>query len=272
MKPISNSFSAVSRLFVLPALLACAACASAGSTRTSLLSANWTPPSGQRCEVDDTPVVLPTTDALVDSAAVANALPDAPSNGYAIVELRFDTLTAEAETRIVESDIGDAQLASVLRAVSSNLRRQRPLRDLPGDSLEQWRAFVGTLLLRVGLDDGVSLDVGRSEECRPRLTNGPLLQGTISTLWGEVVRINPGLAQPRTTVLKMQLSPTGQVTAASVVKSSGDIRADNVALRVGTIAAFQPALINRKASAVEVTFPVRLELDPGSIRRGRPRR
>lgn len=266
---IPNPFSPASRLLVLAALLLCSACASTGSTRTSLLSPEWRPPPGQTCEVSETPDPLPMTDALVDSAAVANALPDAPSNGYAIIELRFDTLTAEASTLIVESDLSDDVAAAALRAVSSNIRPQRRLRELPGITEEQERAFVGALLLRVGFDHDMSLSVGRSEECRPKLANETFVAGATSTLLAEAIRSNPGLAQSQVVVLEMQLDSTGRVVEAHVAESSGDTRADALALRVARLAVFHPAIINRKRSAVEVSFPVRLRVGRAPPRRGR---
>lgn len=171
----------------------------------------------------------------------------------------------------MESDLANEDAAAVLRAVDSNVRSQRPLRELPGTAEQQWRAFVGTLLLRVEVDHALSLRVGHSEECRPRLTNPGLVVNTLSTLWGEVVRSTPAVARRQEVVLEMQLNAEGRVTEAKVVKGSGDRRADNVAHRAASLAIFQPALTNRRRSAVKVTFPVQFASDAKAARRGVPR-
>jgi TonB family protein len=93
--------------------------------------------------------------------------------------------------------------------------------------------------------------------------------GATSTLLAEAIRSNPGLAQSQVVVLEMQLDSTGRVVEAHVAESSGDTRADALALRVARLAVFHPAIINRKRSAVEVSFPVRLRVGRAPPRRGR---
>lgn len=223
--------------------------------------------------MDETPTILPTSNALVDSAAVVAALrADAQADGYAVVEFAFDTLGALSASRIVESDLADQGTASVLRAVESNVRPQRALRDLPGNPEQQSRAFVGHAAA-AGF-----LRRRRRSACRP-LRGVPPQTHQRNTAAGDAQYPLGRSSQHQS---RSRAAANRRARDAAEPNRSGDGRARGQELgrrssgrrraEGGTLAVFQPAVINRKASAVEVTFPVRLELDPGTPGRGRPRR
>lgn len=241
------------RLAALPLALGLSACASAGGVAgPALLPSGWAPPTGQRCELSDSPQRLPAASEVVDSAALVGELGGARA-GYGLFTLRYDTLGMADTVRLSGGDLPEAVRDTWLRAVSTRVRPESPI---PIQRV-RGRPRGWSALLRIDGGSTPTLRVGRTEECPPALTNARDLARHAEQWFGGFLRQHPAYRRPITVHMRMRVDSTGRVVSAEPVRRSAAIGpVEDIARRVSAQARFHPALLNRQPVGVWVQLPL----------------
>ncbi|MEW5931587.1 MAG: energy transducer TonB [Gemmatimonadota bacterium] len=251
----------------LPFVLGMAACAPAVSSGPALLPAGWSPPQGQRCEVDDAPRQLPAVDQVVDSAALAGDLAGAGTGGHALFTVGYDTLGVADTVRLAGGDLPAATRAAWLQAVTRRVRGRSPF-PVP---VRRGRPESWSVLLRVDAGNAPAFRLGRSEHCPPVLTNGFTVQAYAQQTFAELVRNNPGQRRPARVVMDFVVDSTGAVRDARVHTSNGAPSVDEIARRAVSQGRFQPALLNRVPVSSRNRMPFNFTSGTPESQRGRSR-
>lgn len=257
------------RLPALPlALFGLAACASGGAAPSpgpSLLPSGWTPPPGQRCEVQREPRQLPSAAQLVDSAALVGELAPAPGGGHALFTIAYDSLGVADSVEHAGGDLPLELREGWRGAVEDRLRERSPI---PAP-VAQGRPRGWSVLLRVDAGNPPALRVGRSEECPPALTNSFAVTSYVQQAFADFVRANPVHRRPATVMVRMWVDHTGAVQSAEVTRSSAITQIQEIARHAALRAQFQPAMVNRTPVGVWVTLPIQFVVPAETTRRSR---
>ncbi|HET7274688.1 MAG TPA: TonB family protein [Longimicrobiaceae bacterium] len=196
--------------------------------------------------------VPPTVDLLVDSAALVEAIGEmqGESSGYAISSVSTDSTGAIDDIWIVEESLGDTSSSQILAAITDAARTQTP-----GSS--------STTLLRIDLGDQIRLRTGRSEECRPAMTNREAFAQALTARVAELARTRnfvPG--QTYTSLVWVYVNAEGDVEQIRLREGSRRAEFDRLAISFAPEWEFHPALMNRKPVAVWVAVPVSIRVPP----------
>ena len=213
----------------------------AGQARTQprdLFLTDWHAPGGQRCEVLEKPVPLPS--AAFDTARLYERIAHLDSGSVVLAWAPPDTAwRAEFGPRpdslaIIESTLPDTLAEAIRDTLLAMLNR--PV-NMP-------------LLLRIDLLDHPVLRVAPALVCRPAIIEGD------EERYKRMLRaLRSG---PRRAIVGLVVRPDGSVTEARLRTASGDPRFDATALEAVSLLRFSPGLLNRVPIPVFVAFPVQV--------------
>lgn len=223
-----------------------AACASGASSvdRAAVLLSPAPPPEGRICEVAATPSLLPSAEALVDSARLVDAVRSEQGEpaGYALLSLRFGDQGQLIWVRVLETDLRPAVRDAVQRIVVQTVRPQAP-------------SPTWSVRLKLQTAPSPGLQVGRSEVCRADPHPGSVRitgQTRVVTSTSRVPPAPPPIAMPR---LSLLIDVEGRVRQTRLVASSGDLEVDRQVEEWLQGHPFFPALLDGQAVEAWAQWP-----------------
>jgi TonB family protein len=234
----------------LAALLAAASCAplrSAPAPEREALLSDRVMALDRQCEVSPLPGRLPAADLLVDSAAlgrdVARARRD-QDRGYVLLSLAYDTTGLNIRRAVIEHNVRPLLSDSIQQLVFEHRRE-----------LEEGEA-VG-VRLRVDLDAGVGLRVGRQELCPP-VPLDPGLETALVHFRSTGTRYRGGQRE-RTVWVRTFVNANGTVTASRVERGGlGGVDFERSIFDFVRRYSFRPATIDGMPVSGEILIPVRI--------------
>lgn len=224
--------------------------------REALLTAQ---PSHRRsCHVVESPPVLPSPSAVVDSAALAADLHPAwrsfeQGAGYVLLSLGYDPEGLNIRRDVIEHNIRPTLADSVQQLVFAH-RKELPAEEEPWGV--RLRLEVDTA--RAGADPQVAFRVGRREFCDP-LARDPDLAMQMGPVRTRGIRVLPSGAKVSTAWIRVLVSPAGRVTDAEFVR--GIVTDHYTQVRILDHVrgmGFEPATEDGRPVSGWVTVPVRV--------------
>lgn len=246
---------ALATLLVLPACTALQP--SSALAPAALLSDAPARPLDRECHVSAYPETLPAADALVDSAALAEAVArawraaGAPA-GHVLLALRYDPDGVNVRRDVIEHRLGTA-LADTLQQLVFAHRRRVDATD------REW-----SVRLRLDLGDTPRMRVGRAEVCSPRMRNGnDAGWGRVASTWGDMrdpfTPASMADAGSSTVWVRVALDARGNVTDARLERSIvRPVSANRLLSWVRTIA-FVPAMEDGYPVPGQLSMPLRMD-------------
>jgi hypothetical protein len=252
-----------------------AGCAAQQPTISPLLGEKSAPAANRSCGLSSQPVRLPAASQLIDSTGVQRFLAEhVDARGYLVLSIGYDTLgVAESELPVVETDLEEATVESIVAAVSGGAQQRSPFPAAPGPN--QARDNSWSVLLRIDLGEPATMRIGRMERCRPELLNRSELNAVITREYGALLRRTPGLPESMQIIMHIYVDSTGMPVRVQADRSSGRYEVDALAHSAAMQARFIPAYFNRKPVTVVVSIPINLKVHkeprkeedwPGSMR------
>lgn len=249
-------------LVALAALLALPACAamqpSSVYTPDQLLSDAPPRPLDRSCRISDVPDVLPSVDALVDSAAFTAAAAEAwraagiPA-GHVLLALRYDAEGVNVRRDVIEHRVTDALADALQRLAFAHRRRGEA-------AAGEW-----SVRLRVDLGQAPRVRVGRTEVCSARLRSGTETGwgGPVAAAWGDARSqwAPPSAAEmagPSTVWVRVALDSRGYVTDARVERGIARVGTENRVLNYVRSIAFIPAMEDGYPVPGQLSMPLRM--------------
>lgn len=221
-------------------LLATEAAGAHAQSRDALLG-DARSPDGRRCEVAAAPRALPAAAALLDSAALHQALAASAEPATAVFSIRFDDRgTVEWVRTLGDGGAADAG-ADLRQLVQQHVR--------PGTrAREPWSVRVQ---VRAGPEPEVR--VGRSEVCPAARTS---TGGGVGQAIGQVTPQEAAELRTAGPVrIGVLVGPSGEIVRVRVIQSSRSRIQDDMAVRAAHQGRYQPELVD--GFPVEAWFEVR---------------
>jgi hypothetical protein len=171
-----------------------------------LLSAS-PPPPGRTCQISPLPETLPSPEQLVEVDALRADLGAYLGErqigpGFVLMSMGYDRFGSNIRRVVIEHDVGTAAADSIQRLV---FKHRRTLDEAERD----WG-----VRLRIGVDEAMRLEVGRSEVCAPRPRDAGLAMAMEQTM-GAGTRFRGGIRES-TIWVRLLVNPQGQVMGATV--------------------------------------------------------
>jgi hypothetical protein len=221
----------------LPISLLAFACAGAVATadREAALLSVAPPPTGRTCGVAAVPNVLPGAATLVDSVGLisgARAATGGPA-AFVLLSLRFDDHGRSLWTRVIETNLGEAQREAIERLVAQSL--------LPQADGPSW-----SVRLKIEITGAPTLRVGRSEICPAAPRPGEI---DVTSR-----RITTGVASgsPRFSLL---VDHAGRVLQIRLLEGSNDKDVDRAFEQSLRALHFRPTLIDGEPVSAWTEWP-----------------
>jgi TonB family protein len=244
------------RVLCASALLGASACAQLGTAATprEALLSDAAPRRDRPCRLAGEPRMLPSADALVDSAALAARLAalwregGAP-RGHVLLAMRFDPEGLNVRRDVLEHRLTPGMADSVQALVFALRRAAAPAE-------REWG-----VRLRVDLGEQPVFRVGRSETCAAALMDhgDDVLVRSYSN-WGDVRDSGPPPAPTDAGMVwvRVALDPAGRVTGMNLERGVLRGPIDRRLMQYVMQMAFSPATVDGYPVPGEASIPLRL--------------
>ncbi len=223
---------------ILLVMLAQGACA--GRNRASMDVLTMGAATGNRgCQAAPAPANLPEVDAVLQPERLQPALEDAAParRGALLASVRFAPDGHVAAVRLLETTLPGPEAEQLTAAIRGAIVPTTALAD-------------ATLRVLVERLDSMTVRVGRSEYCPPKLMSAPPIAAQASIPSAQVASVG----QPRFLVL---VDERGSVVRHRLLEGSGLPQLDAAAARSASQARFQPARVDGETRQAWTEYPER---------------
>lgn len=200
----------------------------------------------------------PGAGEIVDSAALHRALADRveawSEQGHAVFHLAWDSVGAPSETEVIDATLPETRISELSELLHQN---RRPSPERP-DAERITRARF-----RIDVSPDARMRVGWTTACPPVLRNRAAvtraLDAAVEAAPSRVLEdVRDGQIVPvvRQAVIYIFLDEEGVPIRTEVEDGSGHPATDQIALKIGAVMRFEPALENGRPVKVWVSMPV----------------